>query len=251
MSDVKTRIMPSFDGTELAIHELGQGRPLLLLHGLFSNAETNWVKFGHAETLADAGFHVIMPDLRAHGQSAAPHEASAYPTDVLVADARFLIEEMELGDFDLGGFSLGARTTAALLSDGVRPRKAILSGMGLEGLTGWAGRREFFLTAIERMDSAKRGDPHWMAIQFMKTTRVDPVAMRHLLLSFPDETPSDFAAIDLPVQILCGREDTDNGNPVALCERLPQGEMTWIDGTHMSCITKPELGEEMAAFLNR
>ena len=62
------------DGVRLAWRELGEGRPLLLLHGLFSNAEVNWIKFGTAARIAAAGFRVVMPDLRVHGSSDAPHE---------------------------------------------------------------------------------------------------------------------------------------------------------------------------------
>ncbi len=95
MTHTTTR-MESFDGVELAVHEMGPknmgaGRPVMLLHGLFSNAHTNWIKYGHAGKLAAAGFRVIMPDLRAHGESDAPHDAAAYPMDVLVQDIRHLI----------------------------------------------------------------------------------------------------------------------------------------------------------------
>ncbi|MEP2379150.1 alpha/beta fold hydrolase, partial [Parasphingorhabdus sp.] len=64
----------SFDGVNLKVHEMGDGNPIILLHGLFSNADMNWIKFGHAQKLVDADFRVIMPDLRAHGESEAPHE---------------------------------------------------------------------------------------------------------------------------------------------------------------------------------
>ena len=57
------------DGIELAFHELGAGPPVVLLHGLFSSADMNWIKFGHAAKIAAAGFRVIMPDLRAHGHN--------------------------------------------------------------------------------------------------------------------------------------------------------------------------------------
>ena len=83
-----------FGGTRLALHRAGSGRPLVLLHGLFSNAETNWIRFGHAACLAEAGFEVLMPDLRAHGQSAAPHDPAAYPADVLVRDAEALVAHL-------------------------------------------------------------------------------------------------------------------------------------------------------------
>ena len=42
---------------------------MVLLHGLFSDANMNWIKFGHAARIAGDGFRVIMPDLRAHGLS--------------------------------------------------------------------------------------------------------------------------------------------------------------------------------------
>ena len=74
------------DGVELAWHEIGEGRPVILLHGLFSDAQMNWIKFGHAERIAAAGFGVIMPDLRAHGLSGKPHEPEAYPSGILARD---------------------------------------------------------------------------------------------------------------------------------------------------------------------
>ncbi len=246
---ITTETIPSFDGVQLAVHSAGEGRPVLLLHGLFSEAQTNWIKFGHAEAISAAGFRAIMPDFRAHGQSAAPTDAQSYPKDVLVRDTEHLIAHYGLEDFDIGGFSLGARTTARLLGKGLTPSKAILSGMGLEGLSGWGKRRTFFTDALAAYDSAKRGDPHWMAIQFMKTQKVDRAAMGHLLASIPEAAIEDFAEIDTPVLVLCGRGDRDNGSPQALTDALPNATLEWIEGTHMSCVTKPELGEAMARFL--
>lgn len=239
----------SFDGVKLKIHEMGEGRLIILLHGLFSNADTNWIKFGHAKLLADAGFRVIMPDLRAHGASEAPHVLAAYPDDVLVKDIVALIDHLEAAEFDLGGFSLGARTTAKLLSTGTRPRKAILAGMGLEGLSGWADRRRFFQTAIDKRNSARRGDPHWMAIQFMKSQKIDPVAAACLLSTFSDMEPEEVKAINTETLVLCGAQDRDNGSPQKLTKLLSNGKYFEISGTHMSSVTKPELGIAMKQFL--
>lgn len=239
----------SFDGVSLRIHEVGQGRPVILLHGLFSNADTNWIKFGHADALAEAGFRVIMPDLRAHGGSKAPHDPAAYPHDVLVQDIEALIAHLGVTDFDLGGFSLGARTTAKMLVTGTRPGKAILAGMGLQGLSGWARRRDFFFEAIDTRDSAKRGDPHWLAIQFMKSQNIDPVAARLLLATFSDMDPAEAASIETETLVLCGSEDDDNGDPEELAAILLNGHHVAIPGTHMSSVTKPELGREMVRFL--
>ena len=240
---------PSFDGVNLKIHEEGEGRPVILIHGLFSNAQTNWIKFGHSEALAAAGFRVMMPDLRAHGESDAPHDPAAYPDDVLVSDMEALVAHLELDDFDLGGFSLGARTTAKLLVKGMRPRKAILAGMGLEGLAGWERRQDFFLKAIEMKDTAKRGDPHWLAIQFMKSQKIDPIAAAHLLRTFSDVEQGDIVSIDTPTLVLCGTEDRDNGDPRKLADILPDSALAEIPGTHMSSVTRPELGRAMVDFL--
>src|SRR3546814_72144 len=238
------------DGTRLCLHIIGEGRPLVLLHGLFSSAFVNWIKFGTAAHLAKAGFQVFMPDLRAHGESAAPHDPAAYPSDILVQDARALMAHLNLSDFDIGGCSLGARTVAKLLVEGLQPRRAILAGMGLEGLSGWAKRREFFLTAIAARDTVKRGDPHWMAVQFMKTMKIDPEAAALLLETFGDVEPDEIAGVATETLIVCGREDRDNGSPVALADLLPNGRFAEIPGTHMSCVTMPELGNAMADFLN-
>lgn len=247
---IRTWDLASFDGVKLKIHEMGEGPAIILLHGLFSNAETNWIKFGHAATLAEAGCRVIMPDLRAHGQSEAPHDASAYPQDVLIKDALALIEHLALPDCDLGGFSLGARTTAKLLTTDIAPRKAILAGMGLEGLAGWDRRQGFFLKAIELRDTAKRGDPHWMAIQFMKSQKIDTVAAAHLLKTFSDMEPAAIQTITTPTLVLCGSEDRDNGDPEALADLLPGGHHIAVPGTHMSSVTKPEMAQEMLKFLD-
>ena len=140
MSIATTERFASFDGTELEILRLGEGRAVVLLHGLFSDAQTNWIRFGHAQRLADAGFEAIMPDLRAHGDSARPHDPAAYPGDVLVRDAQALVAHLGLRDYDLGGFSLGSRTAVRCVLQGLEPRRLVLAGMGLEGLAGWARR---------------------------------------------------------------------------------------------------------------
>ena len=237
------------DGQRMAYHTLGEGRPVLLIHGLFSDANTNWIKFGTAQKVAATGCRVIMPDLRAHGESAAPTEAEAYPRGVLARDMRELIDHLGLDDYVLGGFSLGARTTVQLVGEGARPTKAILAGMGKEGLSDWNRRQAFFHEAIAQFHIAKRGDPWWMAIQFMKTMKVDRVAAGHLLRTFEDAHPDWIESFTMPTMVLCGTEDEDNGSAPALAEALPDGRYEPIPGTHMSSVTRPEFGERIAAFV--
>lgn len=238
------------DGVELAFHDVGQGEPVILLHGLFSDAAMNWIKFGHAERIAAEGFRVIMPDLRAHGSSAKPTNADAYPKGVLARDVRELVANLGLDAFDLGGFSLGARTTVEAVGEGLRPRRAILAGMGLQGLKGWARRKHFFLEAIAQFDTAPRGNPHWLAIQFMRTMKVNREAAALLLESFVDADDDWLAAFAMPTLVVCGSDDQDNGSAEDLAAVLADARYAAIPGTHMSSVTQPQLGEEIASFLS-
>ena len=247
--DAVTTLHTGHGGTRLAVHRLGAGRPVLLLHGLFSSAEVNWIKYGTAQRLADAGFEVIMPDLRGHGESAAPHDTAAYPHDVLVQDLLALVGELGLCDYDLGGFSLGARTAVRGVLAGLAPRRLILGGMGLEGLTGWARRGGFFIDVIDRYGTIERGDPAYFAQSFMKSMNIDRVAAKLLLLSVDDTPPEALAELTLPTLVICGAEDQDNGSAPRLAETLADATYVEIPGTHMSCVTRKELGEGMAAFL--
>jgi pimeloyl-ACP methyl ester carboxylesterase len=237
-------------GTRLAVHRLGTGRPVLLLHGLFSSAQVNWIKYGTAAQLAEAGFEAIMPDLRAHGASEAPRDPAAYPTGVLVKDALALVEALGLEDYDLAGFSLGSRTAVSAVLAGLRPQRLVLGGMGLEGLTGWDARTAHFRRAIEHYGSFRPGDPEYIAQQFMKTMKVDREAMLLLLASVEDIAPEALSGIAMPTLVVCGAEDSDNGSAPRLAEVLPDARYIEIPGTHMSCVTKPDLGKAIVAFLS-
>jgi pimeloyl-ACP methyl ester carboxylesterase len=252
MSDrhsITTDRFQSSDGCDLVWHEIGQGRPVVLLHGLFSNATVNWIRFGTAARIADGGYRVIMPDLRAHGESGAPHDPASYPDDVLARDCMELVAHLGLDEFDLGGFSLGARTSVRAVINGLRPKRVMLGGMGLGGLAGWTHRRDFFLRAIDGFTTAKRGDDIWMSIQFMKTMKVDLEAARLLLDSFADTDPRALLQLTMPVLVVCGADDQDNGSAEALAAALPNAQLVTIPGTHMSSVTEAALGDAMAAFL--
>jgi pimeloyl-ACP methyl ester carboxylesterase len=249
MSEVRTEFRAGDGGARLAVHRLGRGRPVVLLHGLFSSAQVNWIKYGHAEQLAEAGFEAIMPDLRAHGESDAPHDPAAYPPDVLVKDTLALVDELELTDFDLCGFSLGSRTSVRAVLAGLAPRRLVLGGMGLGGLSGWARRSAHFIDAIDRFGHIKHGEPAFIAQAFMKTMKVDRVAAR-LLLQSVDDTPADaLGRITMPTLVVCGADDADNGSAPELAEALPNARYQEVPGTHMSSVTQRQLGEAIVEFL--
>ena len=245
-----TQTFDAPDGVRLAWHEVGEGRPVLLLHGLFSNAETNWIRFGHAAAIAERGFRVIMPDLRAHGDSGKPHEAAAYPPDVLAHDGLALIAHLGLTDYDLGGYSLGARTSVRMVIKGAKPHRLIVSGMGLSGLLHTGRRSEHFRNILTGLGTHQRGSPEWLAEAFLKTIGGDPQALLPLLGTFVDSTEAELKAIAMPTLVLQGADDDDNGSAEDLARLLPDARYVEVPGNHMSAVTKPDLGRAIANFLS-
>ena len=239
----------SFDGERMAWRELGEGRPVVLIHGYFSNAEVNWLKYGHAEKVAAKGFRVIMPDLRGHGDSAKPHDPAAYPPDALMKDGLALVAHLGLTDYDLGGYSLGGRTTMRMLVNGATPKRVVMAGMGLTGVTRTAGRGDYFRRVLTNLGSFERGSSEWMTEAFLKTTHGDPIALLNILQTFIDTTVDQLARIEQPVAVICGEDDDDNGPPDALARALPRGRYISVPGNHMSAVVKPELGQATADFL--
>ncbi|USU09429.1 alpha/beta hydrolase [Sphingomonadaceae bacterium OTU29MARTA1] len=248
-SPTEPQYFASFDGTRIAWSELGEGRPVVLIHGYFSTAEVNWIKYGHAAKVAARGFRVIMPDLRGHGLSDRPHEPSAYPPDALMRDGMALIAHLGLSDYDLGGYSLGGRTTMRMLVNGATPRRAVLSGMGLTGILQTSGRGDYFRNILTNLGSFERGTNEWMTEAFLKTTGGDPVALLNVLETFVDTPLAAVEAIQVPVAVITGAEDDDNGSGAALADAIPQAVFREVPGGHMSAVAKPELGQAIADFL--
>jgi pimeloyl-ACP methyl ester carboxylesterase len=250
MTELATHRFTASDGAEIAFHELGQGRAVVLLHGLFSSADVNWIRFGHAAGIAERGFRVIMPDLRAHGQSAAPHDEASYPPDVLARDGLELIAHLGLADYDLGGYSLGARTSARMTIMGASPRRLVIAGMGLRGMLETGRRSAHFRKVLTGMGTHPRGSNEWMAEAFLKTTGGDPKALLPLLGSFVDSTEAELRAIAIPALVVSGIEDQDNGPAEDLARLLPDARFVEVPGNHMNAVTRPELGRAIADFLS-
>ena len=249
----KTPPPPQFfhgsDGVRLAWREVGEGRPVVLIHGYFSDAWTNWLRYGHAAAIAAKGYRVIMPDLRAHGDSDRPHDPAAYVPDILTRDGHALIAHLGLTEYDLGGYSLGARTASRMLATGATPGRVIFAGMGLAGLTETDRRVDHFRNILTRLGEHERGSPEWLAEAFLKTTGGDPVALLGILDTFADTPLATIDGFAMPALVVAGVEDFDNGSAAALAEVLPDGRFVEVPGGHMTSVAKPELGQAIAAFL--
>ncbi|MGE3774265.1 MAG: alpha/beta fold hydrolase [Gammaproteobacteria bacterium] len=92
---------------DLAYDELGDGPPLLILHGLFGWAR-NWQSVARA--LADR-YRVLAVDARNHGRS--PH-TTAMDYRLMAADVAALIDRLTPGAVTLLGHSMGGKTAMTL-----------------------------------------------------------------------------------------------------------------------------------------
>jgi non-heme chloroperoxidase len=97
------------DGSPLKIsyEDYGQGKPVVLIHGWPLSKEM-WEY--QLEPLVNAGFRVIKYDRRGFGKSDKPW--NGYDYDSMTEDLKILLDELNVQDATLVGFSMGAGEVA-------------------------------------------------------------------------------------------------------------------------------------------
>ena len=235
-----------FDDEPIAYVTLGDGPPVLMIHGLMTDAARNWIDPGVAQALVEAGYQVILPDLRGHGASGAPKSISDYPPDALAMDIEALIDALGLTGFDLVGYSLGGRVAVRLLVRGVRPRRCVIAGMGDGVFVGDGPRRKLFEAAIKGPGgSAMTARMH----AFFKQSGMSAEAVLGVLATQVDTDPAALAAIETPVLCLSGEDDNDNGSAEALAAAFSNGSVQRKLGNHLSAPGEPAFAEALIKFL--
>jgi pimeloyl-ACP methyl ester carboxylesterase len=242
-----THTLETDDGVSLTYYEHGGGRPLVLLHGYNAPAMPTWLDTGIAERLASDGHRVIMPDLRGHGSSVP--STLAYPRDALVEDLLTLIARLELGEYDLGGYSLGARIVARALTAGATPRRAFIGGTGLEPILHAAGRGENYRRILSNLGTWEAGTPEAQFEGWVRQVGADPEALIRILDTFADTSAEDLAQVQVPTLIIAGDQDADRGSVEDLAAILPNGNLKRIPGDHFTALTSPELATAITNFL--
>lgn len=86
----------------------GEGRPVLILHGLFGDG-LNW---GGVARLLKDDWRLILPDMRNHGRS--PHSDDDCSYKSMAADVLALMDELALNQVDLIGHSMGGKIAMTL-----------------------------------------------------------------------------------------------------------------------------------------
>jgi esterase len=87
---------------KLFYRELGQGQPIIILHGIFGSSD-NWLTQAR---MLSSHYHVFSLDLRNHGLS--PHD-DQFDYPVMVDDLVAFIDEHKLNDPIIMGHSMGGK----------------------------------------------------------------------------------------------------------------------------------------------
>jgi non-heme chloroperoxidase len=90
----------------------GDGRPVVLIHGWPLSAESWKAQTG---PLRDAGFRVVAYDRRGFGRSEKPPRG--YDYDTLAGDLAGVLEDLDLHDVTLVGFSMGGGEVARYVAN--------------------------------------------------------------------------------------------------------------------------------------
>ena len=240
---------PGRDGVRLAYRELGEGRPLVLLHGALTDG-TLWLRQGQAEAFAARGFRVILPDMRGHGASAKPQDPASYPADVLTDDVFALLDHLTLTDYDLGGYSLGARIVVRALVRGATPARAVVAGQGMQQVLGLGGGVARMLRGIvEAAEPFEPGSPQERTADWLRSGDRDPVAMLHALDSLVPTSAEELGRVRVPTLVAMGSEDERAESVDALVAALPQATKVLVPGDHGTAAVAPELMAAMVDFL--
>jgi pimeloyl-ACP methyl ester carboxylesterase len=236
-------------GVEISGEEVGEGVPILLLHGL--TATRRYVLHGSV-VLARRGYRLVSYDARGHGESSPAPEGSGYGYEALTADLRAVLADRAPQErLVLGGHSMGCHTAVAHALDHADEVAAlVLAGpvtLGIpasdERLAYWdrladgleQGGVEGFMEAYEASLGA---DPAWVETALrvtrerMKLHRHPEAvarALREVPRSLPFEGLEELETLGVPSLVVASYDEADPGHPYAIAEawadRLPAGRL--------------------------
>ncbi|TAE24009.1 MAG: alpha/beta hydrolase [Cytophagales bacterium] len=241
-------LFTSFDGTQIHYEVVGEGKPVVLLHGFIVNGES-WKRSPARQMLVDAGFKVVTLDLRGNGRSDKPHTLAAYENDAEARDVMGLMKQLALTNYDVVGYSRGAIITARLLELDKQVRRAVMGGMGADFTDpNWPRHLQF--TAVFQ-GQAHRYPQYAGAVEYARKSGADTLALGLIQQAQPATSRQVLGRVRQPVLVISGDADTDNGRADDLAELLPNSTLVTVPGaTHNDTMSKPAFGEAIVKFLS-
>jgi pimeloyl-ACP methyl ester carboxylesterase len=235
------------NGVHLSGARLGEGPPILLLHGL--TATRRYVVLG-SKLLARHGFELVSYDARGHGESSPAPSPEAYEYRDLVEDLCAVVDRAGAERVVLAGNSMGAHTAmayalqfpervAALVQIAPayhgRPRE------GDEALDSWRrladglerGGVDGFMEAYTPSVPERWRDTVCKVARQRLELHRDPRALADALRVVPGslafEGMEELEQMRVPTLVIGSRDEADPGHPLAVAreyaERLPDAEL--------------------------
>lgn len=236
----------SFDSTKIYYEVRGNGYPVLLIHGFTGNGQ-GWKSGQLYGDLLKAGYKVILIDLRGNGQSGKPHADAGYANNAEARDIVGLMSSLGIKQYDAVGYSRGSIILSSLfVLDADRLHKAVMGGMG-DGYTNpnWPRR-------IHAYEGLMGDTTHHDVDEMMKWINSQPFDKASLALQQkwqPSTSPQELAKVKIPVLIVRGTEDKDNGTEIGLQKLIPRSKLVYVPGDHGSASRTPEFSAVVLKFL--
>jgi pimeloyl-ACP methyl ester carboxylesterase len=243
----------SVGNLRIAFDDVGQGEPIILIHGFASSRAINWQRPGWYEALSKAGRRVIALDLRGHGESEKPHDESAYDESLMAADVIQLMDHLGVTSADVMGYSMGGFITLHLLMEHrSRFGRAIIGGVGENYFAPVTINVDRVVEALLAPRADEVSDP------VSKTFRVFAESsgndLKALAACFKRARtpyrPQELSGITHPVLIVAGDKDTMIGSAEPLADAIPNSKLVIVKGRdHMLTVGDKAYKAAAIAFL--
>lgn len=226
------------DGVNLSGEQVGEGAPIVLLHGL--TATRRYVVMG-SRVLERSGQRVISYDARGHGRSGAAPSSDAYSYELLASDLRAVLDRLGVQRAVLAGASMGAQTAIRFALD--HPERVDALGLitpafnpdapaDADAYTGWdrlarglrEGGVEGFVAAYDLDAVPERWRETVTTVVRQRLSAHDhPLAVADALQAIPRSRPfeswAELAEISVPAAVVASRDEADPGHPFVLGRR--------------------------------
>ena len=166
-----TMFATASDGVHLAYDDVGEGAPVLLIHGFAASRVQNWRAPGWYDTLVGVGYRVVAMDCRGHGESGKPHDPAAYDHTIMMADAVAVMRAAQAEPAYVMGYSMGGYISIhLLLKHPELVRKLAIGGVGATYLEGQFGPRSAIADALLEPDKSKIANLNRAALPRIRRT---------------------------------------------------------------------------------
>lgn len=256
---VPTQRFETNDGCELQYRDIGDGEPVILLHGSFQSGA--FFKRQYTDEALTADHRLIIPDLRGHGESSKP--TYGYRISRLAKDVQELVADLDIDPATWVGWSMGGSVIWSYwdLFEGERIDKLVLID-NPAWLLNHGGYDLGLVTPEEALDLVaqirnQREELTAEFIDMMSSTDL-PVEEREWMIDENLKLPADQAAdlafnvfhmdwrdviprIDVPTLVVGAKKSHLNWEAqVRIAEQLPNAELELFeDQAHLMFYEEP------------